>query len=446
MVWKVQRLSSSQEIIVHKKEKLLILVIIFLVLLFYGGEYLLSTQGHEYTFLENDAYISNPDRGIYVQIEAGDIDDLEEYLQLEGKEDIRVILLTFDLEGYENTNKLPEEKLNELEEALNMVRQNHISVIFRAAYTFESLSNDPSDIDVICKHTEQISEILMEFEEDVLCIQAGMLGPWGEWHSSEHIDTAYTIEAHKVLMTWLDNTKGIEVALRRPTYLRDAISMGADESRLTLHNDALLASDDDMGTYKLEEYSREEEIEYIGNLSTVYMGGEMNQVSMYTEISYVVEEFDKLDIAYLNRYYNQEVWRTWEEQTFLNEKADEYVTKHLGYRLSLSKVKWNDFIFFQQMKVFVNNTGFGELDSRYRFYLTIDSCDGREVIELKKKEVGVYQGLFSYSFRQDQNYDLGIVITRRSLNELISEYGVQLANDEIEYQDGINYFLEEYQK
>ena len=353
--------------------------------------------------------MDNPDRGIYVQIPTDRMEYLEEeYALLEGKERIRLILLTYDLKEYQEEEFISENKLEELREALECAKKKKTSIIFRAAYDFDGDNNEPQDLDMICNHITQIAEILNDYQEEIICIQAGMLGPWGEWHSSNYIDATYTEEAHEVLMTWLDRTDEIEIALRRPSYLRDAIRMGADESRLTIHNDALLSTDDDMGTYNDEAYLREDELEYIGNLSTTYMGGEMNQVSEYNEATKAVDEFSTMNISYLNRYYNQTIWENWETEKIDGENADEYIVKHLGYRLSLEEIEWKDWICFQQFDVYINNTGFGKLDPRYQVYLVIEGQDETRVIKLKNEGDGLYRKNLWYQFKEEDEYEIGI--------------------------------------
>lgn len=431
----------------HKKRIYRIIVwLVFLIisgLIFY---ILIYGERNHYLFEENNMYMDNPDRGIYVQIPTDRMEYLEEYALLEGKERIRLILLTYDLKEYQEEEFISEYKLEELREALECTKKEKVSIIFRAAYDFDGDNNEPQDVDMICNHITQIAEVLNDYQEEIICIQAGMLGPWGEWHSSNYIDSTYTEEAHEVLMTWLDWTDEIEIALRRPSYLRDAIRMGADESRLTIHNDALLSTDDDMGTYNDESYSRAEELDFIGGLPTIHMGGEMNQVSEYNEATKAVDEFSTMNISYLNRYYHQAIWENWGTEKVEEENADDYIVKHLGYRLSLEEIEWKDWIYFQQFDVYIKNTGFGELDPRYQVYLVIEGQDEIRVLELKNEGGGFYHNNLWHQFNQEQEYDFGILISRRGINSREAKNNICLANDEIQYIDGINYFLMDFKK
>ncbi len=394
------------------------------------------------TFEENDAFLDNPDRGIYMQRDTDGMERFaEKYALYDGKEQIRVVLLSYDLSEYAFDAQIPEKKLEELSNALEIAKQVDVSIVFRAAYDFDGVCNDPTDIEVICNHVRQIAAILMKYEDQIICIQAGMLGPWGEWHSSEHIDTVYTNDADQVLKTWLENTEHVDIALRRPSYLRAAIEHGADSSRLTIHNDALLADETDMGTYNEESYLREDELVYLDTLPSTYLGGEMSRASVYTEVENAVNEFSKMHIAYLNRYYNQDVWDAWAEVKYEDENADDYMIKHVGYRLSLKTFTWYQCLGFQSFEVDIKNTGFGKLEARYQVYLLIEGENETKTILLEQKEPGIYTSSFWYPMDQEENYRLGIMISRRGEDYRNSKNNIQFANDDMLYEQGVNYLI-----
>ena len=395
---------------------------------------------HFLLFKENDAFLNNPDRGIYMQRNTDGMERFaEKYALYNGKEQIRLVLLTYDLSDYTKYEQIPEEKLDELRNALDIAKQVDVSIVFRAAYDFDGVYNDPPNIDLICNHVKQIAEILMEYGDELICIQAGLLGPWGEWHSSEHIDTIYTEDANQVLTTWLENTEHVDIALRRPSYLRAAVSMGADATRLTVHNDALLSNETDMGTYNEEGYSREDELTYLNALSSTYFGGEMSKVSKYTDIENAVDEFSKIQISYLNRYYNQDVWDSWAKESYSGENAEDYIIKHLGYRLSLYSLSWYQCFGFQSFEVDLLNSGFGKLDSRYQVYLLIEGVNETKTVLLEKKDSGLYVTSFWYVMNRNENYRFGILISRRGEKYRSPKNNIQLANDDISYEQGVNY-------
>ena len=67
---------------------------------------------YHWQFEESTRSIANPGRGFYIQVKTDRIHKIED-----AAEEVRLILLTFDLEDY-TEEELPEEKLEELREAI----------------------------------------------------------------------------------------------------------------------------------------------------------------------------------------------------------------------------------------------------------------------------------------------------------------------------------------
>ena len=152
--------------------------------------------------------------------------------------------------------------------------------------------------------------MINEYKDVVLAVQTGMIGLWGEWHGSVYLanEDALRNKAMKVVKWWLEYlAPSINLNLRRPLFIRTAMEEGLDGERLGMHNDALLATDSDLGTY----VDRQKELSWCqSNLDGKVNGGEMPYVSEYTEPSNAIKEFNKLSLTYLNAYYNVEVGDT----------------------------------------------------------------------------------------------------------------------------------------
>ena len=98
----------------------------------------------------------------------------------------------------------------------------------------------------------------------------------------------------------------IPVAVRRPRFVREAQEQGILTGRLCLHNDALLSTDSDMGTYDDPEMSFSEELQWVDEqLADQYNGGEMPSPGARNEPENAHAEFQRLHIGYLNQMYNQ---------------------------------------------------------------------------------------------------------------------------------------------
>ena len=385
-------------------------------------------------------FLDNPDRGIYIQIASDRKDKIERVAQ---EENLRMILLAFDLSGYEEQKVIDNEKINELEMALKTARNNYLSVIFRAAYSFDDDYREPRSISNICNHIKQISSVLQKYTDIVVCVQAGMIGPYGEWHSSKYVEADHREDLDQVILTWAESLpEEIALALRTPTFVKYAMGLGISSNRLTVHNDALLSNDTDMGTYTENTLTREEQIQFIGSCIPVYMGGEMTNVSQFTEINSAVNEFNMIKINYLNRYYNEKVWNEWAKVEYENQPADKYIMNYLGYRLSIDRVKLLDLFLKDQVKINVKNSGFGKLDPRFQFYLWIEK-EGKTTyypMEKKTDENQIY--LKTYIDRiKDRNVKMGLKITRKDPDSSGNKECIHLANEGIDFIKGINYFL-----
>lgn len=78
--------------------------------------------------------MENPFQGVYFQCPTWDTERL--YAAAEENPDCRMVLLTFLLDDEMEMDVIPEEKMQDLKNALQIARKQGLSVIFRAAYDF----------------------------------------------------------------------------------------------------------------------------------------------------------------------------------------------------------------------------------------------------------------------------------------------------------------------
>src|SRR5688572_30007308 len=157
-------------------------VLIFVIHLCEGQAAGAANSGlKERIFQESREIFPNPERGFYSPVMTGrtrNLDGLRE-------RGISLLLVQTDLREFKERD-LSTEKLTEIRESLTAARGAGLKVIFRAAYgyTDRDYRADPKDMGRILGHIRQMGAVLTE-NADVLCgVQAGMLGPWGEWHGS----------------------------------------------------------------------------------------------------------------------------------------------------------------------------------------------------------------------------------------------------------------------
>lgn len=435
-----------------KKRVVLVFILFLFISMIYGVFLYLHMPKSILSFKESNKEVFNPGRGFYIQINSNEKERLEELKN----ENIGIALVAYDIKKYLNT-KISEDKLKELEEVLNEARKYNIKIVFRAAYGFTSQYKDPDKIDSIYTHIKQIAPILNANKDVILSVQAGFIGPWGEWHSSKF----FTADANEVklrnqiLSVMLENlNEDIDVNVRRPRFIRDAIAAGIDKTRLGLHNDALLSTKDDMGTYDDSGYTRNDELAWIeANIAQVANGGEMPLVSEYSSIENAVKELKSLQITYLNSRYNIEVLKKWRDDEYKGQNGLAYVNNHLGYRLWLGEVELSTYIKPKRefsIKAVIHNSGFVTIDNRKKAYIVMKR--GKEIIfkAMLQGELSSIKTDKSKEFTINTNIDdlfkdnnqeeilIGICITDSNSSNNINM--VELANSDVIYEGGINFF------
>lgn len=307
----------------------------------------------ERTFRESREVFANPERGFYRQrstARLGRLDGLRD-------EGISLLLLTLDLRDFK-TRELTEEKLLELRGAFAAVREHGLKIIFRAAYGFtgQDYRADPTDLSRITGHIRQIGAVLTE-ERDVLCgIQAGMLGPWGEWHGSNHGNPPSLEARRAVLFGWLDAVPTpITVHVRRPMFIRDIFATepggneltastmytGSQLSRTGWHNDAFLARPSDLGTYAERGWDRQRELEWCNRHSRYTpFGGETVFAENPMPREEMIREMELLRATYLNIGYHPRVLQLWRESEYRGENMFQHIARRLGYRFVAERVRY----------------------------------------------------------------------------------------------------------
>lgn len=406
-------------------------------------------------FNESNMELINPARGFYVQINSYEDNRIKEL----SREGIKIVLIAYDIEDYINTI-ISEGKLEELDIVLYEARKHNMQIIFRAAYGFDPNYNDPVSVDTIYTHISQIAPIINNYKDVIMCVQAGFIGPWGEWHSSKFFtgDKEEVKIRNNILSSLIESLdEEIIINVRRLRFIRDAIEAGIDKSRLGLHNDAFLANSNDLGTYDDKDYTREEELKWAKtNITHGINGGEMPLISDYTTIDNAIAEMNSLQISYLNCRYNKDILNYWKTVPYKGGTGYEYVKNHLGYRLWLSEVRIPKYLKDNRkfnIELTLNNSGFAPIQKGYEVHL-IFKQDGKiklnNTIEgdisliksgmSKKLKVDAHvNDLFESENKED--IQVGIYITNPSKVKNISDMGeIELANEELMYENGVNFF------
>lgn len=235
-------------------------------------------------------------------------------------------------------------------------------------------------MNLILRHIEQIGSVIKNHSDVLTAVEVGMIGPWGEMHSSA-IATKDNFNA--LIAAWLKNTDGTTPILaRRPRMIADYLGINVkelgdriaqkdtDEYRLGVFNDGYLGSANDLGTY----VNRDIEVKWLSNQAAhTPFGGEVTiPGSEYNKINFAAYEMFLTHTSYLNELWNDKVIAEW-KNTIYDEKAGtdnkyygktayEYIRDHMGYRFTISDIalpiKPDKNI---KIKFNITNDGFGNL-------------------------------------------------------------------------------------
>ncbi len=239
---------------------------------------------------------------------------------------------------------------DELNAGLSVARNAGLKVNFRLYYTDKSYSDPP--LTRMLSHINQLQQVFTDNVDVINLVEAGFIGPWGEWHSSL-LGNPPTVENMSTIVDALLEALPTErmVSIRRPMFMRqiyanlsapsgyDVLSEtnAFDESNLArtgYHNDAFVSSDTDLGTYVDPGWTRSDELAYAGQQSRFTpFGGESSWHSPLHDFTYCehsLYEMETLRADYLNDGWYDTVINRWYSSGCLDE-----IKLRLGYRFVL---------------------------------------------------------------------------------------------------------------
>lgn len=321
------------------------------------------------TYTATDAEFLNPERGF---MQFSDLTNPWNYANIrnQGQSIVygRVLASSF------RDRALSSSFLNQIQSGFDTARQHGVKVKFRLAYNADGGADAPKSI--VLQHIEQLRP-LWEANKDVLfTMDAGFIGGWGEWHSSQNgLDTpANRSEILGAILDALpvDRTVGI----RTPHFKREVFGGsqasdsavitaanafdGSDLSRVGHLNDCFLSSASDLGTYVTPGWSVAREIGYIGGESRfVPHGGETCARHPRNDAAEAIAEMTALHTDYLNIGYHPDVIQHWRDADAFDE-----IQRRLGYRFELEEATLPAAVRpggLVPLEFVIDNVGFGEL-------------------------------------------------------------------------------------
>lgn len=269
--------------------------------------------------------------------------------------------------------------LNKLEENIDKLYQREKCAVIRFAYdNFNGVADlEPSE-DMILQHIAQVSPILNRYPQTITAIEVGLVGKWGEMHTSK-LANKDTIS--KLIDKFLTCTQDIPILVRTPAMIYHYLGITLNDldtyqipqtspayHRLGIFNDGYLGSSSDLGTYT----NREREVAWLSQ-QTAYLpyGGEVMTGAM-SNIENCLPEMRQMHLSYLNYEWNtQTTWQKWtqtfytaalgDDSAYYGATAQRYIENHLGYRFLVTKRQLQVSHGKLYLTMQVQNVGFGNL-------------------------------------------------------------------------------------
>jgi hypothetical protein len=220
----------------------------------------------ELTYEQSNEIFPNPERGfmhLYSVASEGPGLNLVQLKALRAQ-NVTLIQRMYYFEKFKDQS-LSDTELLLIQNDMLKVRDAGIKCILCFAYSglddvYNTKNGEDAPYTTIELHLNQLKSIFEENEDVIAFVQAGFIGPWGEWHSSTNgLETIYY--KTKVLEKMLSVIPfGIMVQVRTPKYKQEifdtTLPIGPEiaysddyRARVGHYNDCFMASADDYGTY-----------------------------------------------------------------------------------------------------------------------------------------------------------------------------------------------------
>jgi hypothetical protein len=419
----------------------------------------------EVAYEQSNEIFPNPERGfMHLLTVSSEGEELSpSFLNILRSENVTLIHRLYYFEKFKD-KALSDAELALMRSDMGKIREAGIKVILCFAYTgqdyvYNTEGGEDAPWSTIELHLDQLKPIFEENEDVIAFVQAGFIGPWGEWHSSTNgLETTYY--KTKVLEKMLSVIPvGIMVQVRTPRYKQeifgtnqpvnqDIAYSGENRARVGHYNDCFMASEDDYGTYTNVEADKQ----YV-HQETLFVpaGGETCPPvpdDYPTGCSVARSTMRLLRWTYLNLDWYKPTLNGWRSAGCFDE-----FQRELGYRLALVSARFPKAVGEDQnldISIKILNKGYAPLynykitslvlknatsGTCYEFQLPVDLRNCKPLADFSINDTvnlnGIPQGI----------YDLYLKISDRAESlKNRSEYSIRLANTNVwtEENGGMN--------
>lgn len=396
--------------------------------------------------------INNPDQGFYRPIYVSVKEDGVSYNKNIVTDTTQLYHLRIDISAFSQANNETEDKvltetaLSGIDELLSYLQEKNKSAIARFVYDpgLNGASNKEPALDIILQHISQLSPILDQYHDTLTAIEVGLIGPWGEMHTST---MANKDVINALIDAYLNSTTEIPILVRTPKMIYDYLGITMDDIgtyriestakayRLGLFNDGYLGSSTDLGTYS----NREKEVPWLAlqNGHLPYGGEVVIPDSTLHNIENCLDEMFQLHLSYLNIEWNYNVIDKWKNSTYTEaagadslyygETAFQYIENHMGYRFVLenSILEYDTAVSQLGIDLSLKNVGFGNLNRKMNMTLLLESETG----EITSMDAGQFHGEEKITFQTNPNLAEGNYNVYLKLDKGNDKYALQFANN-----------------
>lgn len=347
-------------------------------------------------FTPNDAELENPERGFYDSVElvgGGSFDHVRAAGRTLAYDGVR-------LDAY-RAAPLDSALLGELDAGFEKARQAGIKIVLRFVYNEGPYPNSEPDAPLsrVLEHLGQLAPVLADNEDVIAVMQAGLIGAWGEWHTSTNgLDTPENQET--ILLALLDalpasrmtqiRTPNAKADIFGASALTDAQAFdGSKQARTGHHNDCFLATASDYGTYPDPVETWKDYVAADGRFTPI--GGETCALNPpRTECAEATEEMERLHWSFINALYNTAVIDSWQTGGCLDE-----VKRRLGYRIALTEATYSEAVRpggVLALDVKLENTGYASFYNARPVYVVLTSGSARHAALLGSVDARSWSG------------------------------------------------------
>ncbi len=426
------------------------------------------------SYADSKEVLANPDRGVYIPLRLqyntetglfGEKSDVIGAAAEANRRKVSLVHLRIDLSAWSgNANESGEdlpitsEQVASLARLLNYFRMYSVKVIPRFSYDVTALDQEPKSLDTVMQHLEALRPVFEENKDVITSVDAGILGPWGEMHSTSGI-YATDETLRQIVLKWLDVLPNdLTVNVRTPVQYRIVLGSlendSEDRYRLGIFNDGYLGSESDLGSYH-SGITRDIFVDWMetqGNYT--FYGGEVTradpdepdyvpEMEQWSEGAFVAQEMPRTHTSYFNSEFNLKILRDkWQNQIYENSDDEydgetyyKYLTDHIGYRIVIRNSELTPSVQtggIAALRLNLENVGFARLIQKQKVYLILEKDGVYRKAELDTDISGLMSQsdeTYTYVFSVPSDLTAGNWNVYYKINNANSEnYPVSFAN------------------